>query len=147
MSAIPPLNETSVDIFTEKAFLQGALLGAVAYGAELPLFMMTFALLWQKRSGATLIRKYAFLAFLVVLFILGTLFNAANAQFTQLSFIDNRNIDGGPGFYEETMFSIPVDELGNVCAIMSTWLCDALLVSGFLLLMLSAFVDLTLASS
>ncbi|KAI0693072.1 hypothetical protein BC835DRAFT_1093748 [Cytidiella melzeri] len=125
------LNETSTEIFTEKAFLQGALLSGVAYGTELPLFMMTFWLLWKRRSGTTLVRKYAYITYLVVIFILGTLFYASNAQFTQLAFIDNRNIEGGPGVYEETMFSVPVDELGNVCAIMSTWLCDALLVWRF----------------
>lgn len=122
------LNETSTEIFTEKAFLQGALMSGVAYGTELPLFMMTFWLLWKRRSGASVVQRYAFLVFITTIFILGTLFYASNAQFTQLAFIDNRNIDGGPGAYEETMFSIPIDELGNVCAIMSTWLCDALLV-------------------
>ncbi|KAI0684496.1 hypothetical protein BC835DRAFT_1293101 [Cytidiella melzeri] len=124
------LNETSTEIFTEKAFLQGALLSGVAYGTELPLFMMTFWILLKKRSESSR-RKYAFLTFLASLFILGTLFYASNAQFTQLAFIDGRNIDGGPGAYEETMFSIPIDELGNVCGLMSTWLCDGMLVWRF----------------
>ncbi|KAI0685169.1 hypothetical protein BC835DRAFT_1421534 [Cytidiella melzeri] len=121
------LNETSTEIFTEKAFLQGALLSAVAYGTELPLFMMTFWLLWKSRSGRSVVRKYAYITYLVVIFILGTLAYASSAQFTQLAFIDNRNMEGGPGVYEETMFFVPVDGLGNVCAIISTWLCDALL--------------------
>lgn len=124
-----PLNETSVQIFTEKAFLQGTVLTAVAYGAQLPLFMMTFWLLWKKKSGTPAMQKYALLVFISVLFILGTLFMASDAQFTQLAFIDDRNFPGGPGAYSEVEFTIPIDELGNVCAMISTWLCDGLLVS------------------
>ncbi|KAI0781613.1 hypothetical protein BC629DRAFT_1678765 [Irpex lacteus] len=127
------LNETSTEIFTEKAFLQGALLCGVAYGAVVPLYLMTSWLLWKKLSSPHSDRKrtYAFLAFSATLFILATLSYACNAQFTQLSFIDNRNMEGGPAMYEETMFSIPIDELGNVCEILSTWMCDALLVWRF----------------
>ncbi|EIM80872.1 uncharacterized protein STEHIDRAFT_142727 [Stereum hirsutum FP-91666 SS1] len=125
------LDETSEQIFTEKSFLQGALLAGVAYGTEVTLFAMTFWHLLRTRSGVNSKRKYIFLAYISVIFILGTLFYASNAQFTQLAFIDNRNITGGPGVYEETSFSIPIDELGNVCAIMSTWLCDALLLWRF----------------
>lgn len=122
------LNETGEQMFTEKSFLQGALLAGVAYGTEVTLFAMTFWQLLHTRSAINSKRRYIFLAYISVIFILGTLFYASNAQFTQLAFIDNRNIQGGPGVYEETSFSIPIDELGNVCAIMSTWFCDALLV-------------------
>ena len=136
------LNETSVEIFTEKAFLQGALLCGVAYGAIVPLFLMTSWLLWKKRlsSSTTTTRSYAFLGFSTTLFILATLSYASNAQFTQLAFIENRNIEGGPGMYEQTMFSIPIDELGNVCMILSTWMCDALLVSLQVLVSFSVFL-------
>ena len=127
------LNETSVEISTEKAFLQGALLGGVAYGAIIPLFLMTSLLLWKKRksSAAATTHTYVFLAIGVILFVLSTLSYVSNARFVQLAFIDNRNIEGGPAMYEETMFSIPVDELGNVCMILSIWMCDALLVCYF----------------
>ncbi len=124
------LNESSVEVFTEKAFLQGALLCGVAYGAVVPLFLMTSWLNWKKLANPNTSkpRTYAFLVFSATLFVLATLSYACNAQFTQLSFIDNRNMEGGPAMYEETMFSIPIDEIGNVCEILSTWMCDALLV-------------------
>lgn len=51
------------------------------------------------------------------------------AEFTQLAFIDNRNFPGGPNAYENVMFAIPVDSMGNVSAALQNWLCDALLVS------------------
>jgi len=118
-------------IFAEKAWLQGALLAAVAYGVELTLFAMSFYHLLKRQFSRSTSRKKVdlfFLAYITIMFILSTLFYASNAQFTQLAFIDNRNFPGGPNTYEQVMFSIPVDELGNVCAIMTTWLCDALLV-------------------
>ncbi|KAI0696730.1 hypothetical protein BC835DRAFT_1414123 [Cytidiella melzeri] len=108
------LHKTSAKILTEKVFLQGALLSGVAYGTDLSLFMMTVWLPWKRRSGTSLVRRYAYITYLVVSFIIGTLSFASSAQFTQLAFIDNCNIEGGSGVYEETMFSIPVDELRNV---------------------------------
>lgn len=122
------LNETSTQILIEKSDLQGALICGVAYGAGIPLYMMTLWHLWHKRSGTT-VTKYALMAFVIVLSILASISYASNSEFTQLAFIDNRNIDGGPGEYEEVAFSIPVDNLGSVCSILSTWLCDGLLVS------------------
>ncbi|KAF9475286.1 hypothetical protein BDN70DRAFT_936015 [Pholiota conissans] len=101
-------------LFAEKAWLQGALLAAVAYGIEFTLFVMCFYLLLRQHQLSSQESN--------------TLFYASNAQFTQLAFVDNRNIPGGPNTYEEVMFSIPIDELGNVCAIMTTWLADALIV-------------------
>jgi hypothetical protein len=50
-------------------------------------------------------------------------------KFTQESFIDGRDIPGGPSAFETTMFSIPIDMLGNVVMIMSTWFCDVINVS------------------
>ena len=123
-------DESARDLFSEKAWLQGALLSAVAYGVELILFVMSFYLLFQQISVSNNKKPKIFLlVYITVMFILSTLFYASNVQYTQLAFIDNRNIPGGPNAYELSMFSIPIDELGNVCAVMTTWLCDALIVS------------------
>ncbi|KAK7059077.1 hypothetical protein VNI00_001701 [Paramarasmius palmivorus] len=45
-------------------------------------------------------------------------------QFTQESFIDGREIEGGPNVFEEIMFSLPVDMLANVIMVLITWFCD-----------------------
>jgi len=123
-------DESAEIIFAEKAWLQGALLAAVAYGVEFTLFVMSFYLLLQQwRFGKTSKKINVFLlTYITVMFILSTLFYAANAQFTQLAFIDNRDFPGGPNQFEQVMFSIPIDELGNVCAILTTWLADAMIV-------------------
>jgi hypothetical protein len=69
------------------------------------------------------------LVFITVSFILGTLFIASLAEFTQLAFVQYRNYPGGPSAFEDEMFSIPIDNLGNVTGILIMLLTDALVVS------------------
>jgi len=68
------------------------------------------------------------LSFVSVIFILGTIFMACIDKFTQMAFVEYRNFPGGPAAYEQAMFWIPVDELGNVAFVIGNWLMDALLV-------------------
>jgi len=121
-------NETFVQIFVEETWLQGALLSNILYGVELTLFLICFTLLWRQINQFNKRRQLSLLAFITAIFILGTLFMGSGAKFTQLSFIENRNYPGGPGAYEQAMFSIPVDELGNAALVIGNFLMDALLV-------------------
>ena len=45
----------------------------------------------------------------------------------QYTFIDDRNFPGGPNAFAIDEFSIPLNLLGNVCAIIGTWFADSLL--------------------
>ncbi|KAI0259602.1 hypothetical protein BC834DRAFT_962042 [Gloeopeniophorella convolvens] len=121
-------DETPFQIFTERAWLQGAILGAVAYGSAFTLFAICLNILVKQTNRTNIKIKGAFIAYITILFILGTIFMAASAEFTQLAFIDNRNYPGGPAAYENAMFSIPVDMAGNVAFVLTTWFADALLV-------------------
>lgn len=47
-------------------------------------------------------------------------------EFTQLSFIDGRDIEGGPNNFENVMFSLPIDMLANVIMVLNAWLCDVI---------------------
>ena len=69
------------------------------------------------------------LGYTTILCILNCIYTGANASGLQQTFIDNRNYPGGPAAFEENMFSIPVDDLGNVAFNIANWLADALLVS------------------
>lgn len=122
-------DESSIQLFTEKTWLQGAIMTGVAYGVVLTLFIMCFYLLISRRTRSNSHRNIAFLIYITTMFIMGTLFMAACAEMTQLSFVDNRNYSGGPAQYESDMFSIPVDNLGNVAYVVANWLADGLLVS------------------
>ncbi|KZT08019.1 uncharacterized protein LAESUDRAFT_698085 [Laetiporus sulphureus 93-53] len=120
--------EDAATILAEETWLQGALLSNIVYGVELTLFAICFALLVKQVNRLDYERPVAFLTFITVIFILGTFFMGANDKFTQLAFVENRNYPGGPSKYENDMFWIPVDELGNVSFVIGNWLMDGLLV-------------------
>ncbi|KAG1751356.1 uncharacterized protein EDB91DRAFT_1104975 [Suillus paluster] len=61
-------------------------------------------------------------------FIVSTLFMASLAEFTQLAFIQDRNYTGGPNAFENDMFALPVDNLGNVSGLITMILSDGLVV-------------------
>lgn len=123
-----PADETSAQIFAEETWLQGALLSNIFYGIELTLFFICFKLLLSQMDRTHYKRPAILLAFISVLFVLGTLFVFSLAEFTQLAFIVDRDFPGGPAAYEKAMFWIPVDELGVVVFVMGNWLMDGLLV-------------------
>ncbi|KZT71133.1 hypothetical protein DAEQUDRAFT_764067 [Daedalea quercina L-15889] len=121
-------DDTAAQLYAEETWFQGALLGNIAYGAELTLFIMSFNVLYKKINESNRRTHISLLAFIMLIFVLGTLFMAFNAKFAQMAFIQYRNFPGGPGAYEEVDFSNPIDEVANVCFIIGNWLMDALLV-------------------
>lgn len=123
-------DDTSAQLYAEETWFQGALLSNIAYGAELTLFVMAFHVLRKKMTDGNRKTHLSLLAFIVVIFILGTLFMAFNSKFAQMAFVQFRNFPGGPSAYEEVDFSNPIDEVANVCFIVGNWLMDALLVGG-----------------
>ena len=99
MSDFSP-DETPSELFDENMWLQGAMITSVGYGAVLTLYILVFYILvsrmdqWNRRS------HIALLVYTTTQFILATLFQAANARFTQLAFINDRNFPGGPSGFE-----------------------------------------------
>ena len=134
-------NESARKILSEHTWLQGAILGTLAFGMSTVLFFMSFHLLrmrpsknskagnWKKRAGL--------LIYITIIYILSILYMAGLLQFTQQSFIDDRNYPGGPDTYEEVEFSVPVDMLGNSVMVILTWMCDIINVP----FLFSSFVD------
>ncbi|CCM06167.1 uncharacterized protein FIBRA_08408 [Fibroporia radiculosa] len=122
-------DEPSSTLYDEKTWLQGAILTGVGYGINVTLFVQCFHALLAKRPGAEGARKRAFyLAYISAMFVLASLFVGACSEMTQLSFIQYRNIPGGPSMYENVEFSIPADEAGNVSFVLTNWFADALMV-------------------
>lgn len=121
-------NESAAQIFSEKAWLQGDLLCNIIYGMEFTLFTITFYFLARQATREGYSQRILLLIFITLVFILSTIFMALTAEFTQLAFIEDRNIPGGPSTYEKVMFSIPVDQAATVSGVISNWLMDALLV-------------------
>ncbi len=122
-------NEPSSIILAEESWLQGALLSCIAYGALFVLFVQCTSLLLKQTKRSNYWTKVPFLLIVFLIFLFSTLFNGAMMKYTQLAFIENRNFPGGPNAYEDNMFAIPVNAMGNVAFTLSQWLCDGLIVS------------------
>lgn len=121
-------DESSETLLAEKGWLQGAVVSAVAYGIDVALYFMCFNLLFRQMNRTNYKKHLPLLGYITSVFILSTLFMAAMANFTQLAFIQYRNYLGGPNAFENNMFGIPVDNLGNVCGFMTMILSDGLVV-------------------
>ncbi|KAG2052037.1 hypothetical protein BDR06DRAFT_915872 [Suillus hirtellus] len=121
-------DESSETFLAEKGWLQGAVASSIAYGIGVTLFFMCFHLLIRQMTRANYKKSLPLLIYITTDVILGTLFMASLADFTQLAFIQYRDYPGGPNAFENDMFGIPVDMLGNVCGVLMMALSDGLVV-------------------
>ncbi|KAG1739263.1 hypothetical protein EDB19DRAFT_1828845 [Suillus lakei] len=121
-------DESSKTLLAEKGWLQGTVVSAVAYGINVALYFMCFHLLFRQMNRTNYKKHLPLLVYITTTFILSTLFMAALADFTQLAFIQDRNYPGGPNAFENDMFAIPVDNLGNVSGLVTMLLSDGLVV-------------------
>ncbi|KZT68638.1 hypothetical protein DAEQUDRAFT_711677 [Daedalea quercina L-15889] len=121
-------SESAATLFAERSWLQGALLSNIFYGMQFVLFGICLDILSRQLNNTNLKRHMMLIVFLVVVFILSTLFMFSSAVFTERAFIDDRDFPGGPNGYETEMFEIPVDELGNAVFMIGQWVMDLLLV-------------------
>ncbi|KAL0067014.1 hypothetical protein AAF712_006003 [Marasmius tenuissimus] len=113
----------------ERAWLIGVILTGVGYGVVLTLTVMCLGPLLRSvfgRSRDTL--RTVSLVYVVLLFLCATMFMAGDSTMAEYSFVDYRNIPGGPSTFQALFFSIPVSEIGNVGFVVSSWLADAVVV-------------------
>ncbi|EJD50827.1 hypothetical protein AURDEDRAFT_159970 [Auricularia subglabra TFB-10046 SS5] len=119
--------ESALDLWNERSFLAGILIGAVAYGVHATLFFTTLNLLF-KRPRATW-ADYSWITYVIVLFLISSIANWG--QFTQMIWIDNRNYPGGPSAYlveQQTEFAAKLVVGGYM---VNGWLQDGLIVYRF----------------
>ncbi|KAF7361654.1 hypothetical protein MVEN_00508800 [Mycena venus] len=117
-------DETSTEIFSEHTWLQGVFLACVAYGMVALLFFQCINLLLFTPGRKPSRWTQGLAWYITMLFALSTIYIGALIEFTQESFIDGRNIPGGPNAFEEDMFSIPIDMLANVTMVILSWFSD-----------------------
>ncbi|KAJ7097071.1 hypothetical protein B0H15DRAFT_902416 [Mycena belliarum] len=126
---------TPQQLFIEKAWLQGALLGSVAYGCVAVLaFMCLYLLLQRKDNASSRNTRIALIAYVSIIFVFSTIFQACNVEFTQLAFVENREYPGGPAAYENDFWNIPVDAVGNVLFVLTNWMTDSILLWRFMVI-------------
>ncbi|TFK55089.1 hypothetical protein OE88DRAFT_1642333 [Heliocybe sulcata] len=121
-----PANETALDIYNERTLLDGAIMTGVVYGIHFTIFVQTAYLLMKDLHRKS--SSQFFLAYIIVMFILGTLFVSSSSRVAQMTFVDDRNYPGGPEAWQEAAFSIPANLLGNITFTLANWLADALMI-------------------
>jgi len=115
-------------VFLERMWLDGAMVAGVGYGCNVSLFFHGCFLLyptWKKSR----INRFL-LVYLIVLFLLATIFTSTKFKSTELAFVDHRDSPGGPTQYQ--LFSADAGATVNaVTYVISNWLADAVLVRWF----------------
>jgi hypothetical protein len=91
--------EDEVTLFNERAWLAGMVISAVGYGVVFTLYVLSTKQLFRTITKHNRTQKLVLIIYSTLIFILATLFLAAIAKMTQLSFIDYRLFPGGPGSY------------------------------------------------
>lgn len=130
VSTFAPANETAADIWAEICNLDGTVLCAVAYGAHATLFFTCFSALLPQRQKKPK-QTYAFLAYITLMFLLGSAGFVSNARINELTFIENRDFPGGPNIFFLSVQGTPWAVLGHVAYMFATWLQDLLLIWRF----------------
>ncbi|THH08338.1 hypothetical protein EW146_g9025 [Bondarzewia mesenterica] len=121
-----PPGESSADLWLERSNFAGMLVGGVAYGIHASVFAA--AVYYMTRGGPQQVFHRGFLAFAAALFILGTINVAANTKFSQMMWIDDRAIAGGPNAWLAQDYTNPVNILGNAAYIFSNFLADGMII-------------------
>lgn len=121
-------DENHATILSERFWLQGALLSNVFYGMQFTLFFICLDMLFRSFSRSSSKQHLVTIAFLVLVFVMSTLFMFSSVASTERAFIDDRNYPGGPDAYEEQMSEISLSESGNAALMIGQWVMDLLLV-------------------
>ncbi|KAJ3565960.1 hypothetical protein NP233_g7302 [Leucocoprinus birnbaumii] len=128
MDPYAPPGDSALGLYNERTILDGIILGTIAYGVHVVLFVWCFRTLTRRDNKCSM--DWFYLAYTFVLFVLGTIGNATNIKVAELAFVDKRNFPGGPGGYFATGAG-PVGLTCNVVFIISSWFQDCLLLWRF----------------
>lgn len=131
-------SETPEEVLTDLTWLQGTILGCIAYGGEAMLFGVCFHLLVMRYKRTRETKNIWLLSYILLLIALGSIFLASSVIVTELAFINHRDFVGGPGTWQELNFALPVNIMGNVALVLSSFITDGLLVRLLIFLTLPA---------
>ena|ERR1700761_5265443 len=101
-------------------------------GVAFVLFILALsALLPQLHTSSADTKKWTYIniAFVTLVFALGTIGNAGSARTAQLTWIDNRNYPGGPNAFTVDQYNIPSNIMGDAGFVLASWCQDSYLVS------------------
>ncbi|KAG1730975.1 uncharacterized protein EDB91DRAFT_1059117 [Suillus paluster] len=119
-------NTSQAALWLERSRLDGMVLGGVSYGIYLFLTVQTWIVVMQQpRYGGRSRRVLLFYIFIT--FALGTVSFAANAKYTEMIWIDLRDVPESPADLIENQMTYPINVLAISTAHIQEWFMQALL--------------------
>lgn len=88
--------EDATTLFSERAWLIGAILTGVGYGVVITLYGFCLRQICKNKDRGNRLHRTCLLVYITLITLFGTLFLAACARMTELSFVDYRLFPGGP---------------------------------------------------
>ncbi|RPD60192.1 hypothetical protein L226DRAFT_571168 [Lentinus tigrinus ALCF2SS1-7] len=126
-TSFPPPGETSADLWLESSNLVGAVLGGVAYGVHIAVVAECLWHIFPRSFHRTSKNSWFLVAFVLAMFVTGTVNFACNTRMTQLMFVNNRGFDGGPMAWFFANYAMDTNTAGNAGYVIGNFLADALL--------------------
>ncbi|KAH6899466.1 hypothetical protein BKA70DRAFT_1313556 [Coprinopsis sp. MPI-PUGE-AT-0042] len=135
---LPEYVPSDVDLLTERSNLNGLI---IAGGIVFTLFSQCVFMIASRdrRWMSKWVIYYA-----IALFVAATIGFAGNTLFVQMTYIDYRNIPGGPNVFTQTFYAHPVNMVANCAYVFISWIADGLLLYRFTVIYGSSVLFLAL---
>ena len=140
MSPYPSPDTTMTEVRTEQALIDGTVIGAAAYGeleksfydhghcrsvdilhigVHLTLFFQCFAILVQRKPYGK--NNWSMLAYICVLFTLGTVGFGGQVKFNEMMFVQYRDFPGGPLGFNFGMYNTDSSNMATTSYVSDLW--------------------------
>ncbi|KAH7918828.1 hypothetical protein BV22DRAFT_1041483 [Leucogyrophana mollusca] len=129
------IDESTTDLFmNDISLLSSTSISGMAYGIMITLYSLCVYSLYQTLPSSKLDRSrwrrtWYQLAYISIMFLLGTLFAVANAWRALLPYFDDPSLLGSPTGYTDSLWSDSISRMGTASFIISNWMGDGLVVS------------------
>ncbi|KAF8962412.1 hypothetical protein BDZ97DRAFT_1920488 [Flammula alnicola] len=111
----------------EQFVLIGVAISLAAYGIAFVLFIQCIHSLQQAALFYPGTPRKGFFAYTCTMFLIGTGYIMANTSYKILAYTTHRDFPGGPVAWVNVNYSSPTTLVSNICAVVSSWLADGLL--------------------
>lgn len=120
------MSESHDDLWLERTTYVGGFLEAFLYGIQIVVYFMCIKYLLDDRKDKTI--RWRQLIYITILFGSGTINVAANTNYRQLAWIEDRDtFPGGPAAFIQTQWYIPVSVASNASFSIGNILADGLM--------------------
>ncbi|KAJ7124098.1 hypothetical protein C8R43DRAFT_1076079, partial [Mycena crocata] len=130
-SPFAPPGESAYDLWVERSNLNGMLRSGVAYGILFTVAFQTIVLFLQLPKARI---PWGLVAYTTTIFVLASLGVSTNAKFNEMTYIDDRNIPGGPNAYTVQFYASVFPLTSFASYTVMSWFADGLVLWRFIML-------------